>query len=255
LLRQAGILSGVVLGFLPDGKKVTTQHAHGCSFALLPTKHNAPQMVLLDGTPHGVVPSLASLSERAQQQTHQQQALGAKSLQALDTINDLINQYPNDPKAITDAIQTLYNGNLEDTMNAILHTTITAEKYQRILNMLNAYRYTPLKNSKNLGDLKAFLTQAINTDTATHILPSTAGSQLFDAVNAFVDRFAKEQLDKAKQTNKTKKREKKLAAFERLDFLITASQDILDSHEYLALAIIAKYLKAEKVFKRTLNNS
>jgi hypothetical protein len=235
LLRQAGILSGVAIGFLPDGKRVTTENAHGCSFALFPTQTRDTQIVLIDGTPHGSeVLSLPPLSLRQQQQEQQQQTVKQATLQQLSDINDLIDNH-SDFAALKEHLATLYNGNLEDTMNAILRYRIQPTQYYRVVNLLNAYRYSPLTNTQNAELLHTFMAGELDRPPLTSTLPNEAGSQLFEAVQSFVQKFSKQNT----LSN----------AFETLDFLITTVQDLLTSDEYLAVVIIAKYLKAEKMFR------
>jgi hypothetical protein len=235
LLRQAGILSGVAIGFLPDGKKVTTQHAHGCSFALFPTQTKDTQILLIDGTPHSnEVQSLPPLTTRQQQQEQQQQAVEQTTLQQLSDINDLMDKH-SDFAALKEHLATLYNGNLEDTMNAILRYRIQPTQYHRVVNLLNAYRYSPLKSTQNAETLHNFMAKELDRPPLSSILPNEAGSQLFEAVQSFVQRFSKQNT----LSN----------AFQKLDFLITTAQDLLTPDEYLAVLIIAKYLKAEKMFR------
>jgi hypothetical protein len=191
---------------------------------------------LIDGTPHGSsVQPLQSLKERATEQAQQQQQIEQEILKNLDQINDLIEAHKGDPKALNQAIQELYNGNLEDTMNAILHHKVTSEHYQRILNIFNAYRYSPIKDTTNPAEIKAFLASQIDSTPAEDLSHQEAGSQLFGVVHSFIERFGQEGTH--------------LEGFETLTKLIELSQEFLDQNEYLALLIIAKYLKAEKMFK------
>ena len=235
MLRQAGILSGIATGFLPSGKKVTTKHAHGCSFAVLPDKKGKSQIILIDGTPSNpAIQPLASLTEREQHYTNQHQTLTGEMMKQLAQIQDTIEQHQNNPEKLEASLQHLYNGELEATMNTILHTIITPEHHQRIFNLLNAYRYSPIATSDNLEEIKTFLSSQLSNSSPSTTKEHEAGSQLFDMLSSFLVRF--------------KKNQKNLNAFDVLDSLIELSKESLDTNEYLALIVISKYLKAEKMF-------
>jgi len=234
MLRQAGILAGVSKGFLPDGKKVTTKHAHACSFAILPYKKKENQIILIDGTPHNTeVQPLASLTEREQQYTKQQQLLTKEMMEKSEKIQQIIEQH-NNPEEIKKHLQPLCNGELEDVMNTFLHTTVTPKHYQRISNLLNAYRYSPIATSENLEEIKTFLSSQLSHPSDTIIKEEETGTQLFEILRTFLTRFEKNH--------------KSLSAFDVLDSLIELSKDSLDTNEYFALTLISRYLKAEKMF-------
>ncbi|MDR0860734.1 MAG: hypothetical protein LBO09_07350 [Candidatus Peribacteria bacterium] len=202
----------------------------------MPTGKKGNQIVLIDGTPHGSsVQPLASLREREEEQTKQLQELEEKTLQELTKLTEITEQYKDDPQALKELLQPLYNGNLEDAMNAILQHQITPHHHQRILNLLNAYRYAPLPEKTSKAELQEFLVKEMEADSVSQQATPESGTQLFGEVQSFVKKVSKDK--------------KNLPPFEVLDTLIETVQPALDQPEYLALLLISKYLKAEKMFR------
>ncbi|MDR0607436.1 MAG: hypothetical protein LBG52_03620 [Candidatus Peribacteria bacterium] len=166
----------------------------------------------------------------------QQQAFEKETLERLEHINTLLNS--GDLQKVDEYVNQLYNGNLEQTMNTLLQT-VNPQQHQRIATLLNSYRYSPIQHSENEAEIKVFFAQELQHLTAHKAegygeTSHAAGTELFAMVRQFMKRFAQQK--------------ENLQAFELLDFIIKASQELLTPSESLALRIISKYLKAEKMF-------
>jgi hypothetical protein len=91
----------------------------------------------------------------------------------------------------------MFNGSLEDLLNITLKKEVHLTHYTHLQNLLNAYRYSPIKDG-NLSSPQAqkFITQEIqrgeSTATNDYKQEAKAGTMLFEMTHQFVDRFTRE---------------------------------------------------------------
>ena len=96
LLRESELLSGVVVGFSPNNKTVTTEQAHAASFVVLPGNSGGDEIFLVDGTPGGDTENQDFLVSQGvvtdsleEQQKIALQQLEEKKNRALEIFDDL----------------------------------------------------------------------------------------------------------------------------------------------------------------------
>jgi hypothetical protein len=88
----------------------------------------------------------------------------------------------------------MFNGNLEDLLNITLKKEVHLTHYIHLQNLLNAYRYSPLKNSDiSLPENQTFIQQEMQREegntTKNYQQEAKAGTMLFDMTHQFVNRF------------------------------------------------------------------
>ncbi len=251
LLRRAGIVSGVVSGFSPKGKKITTANAHGVAFVLFPDELNRNKIFTVDGTPHGVneeeekklaelgvlAPSLEETEKVVEEGIAEAQKEAEKQL---DEILKVVGG------SDEEAIKKLSNGKLESALNTILKYSVKVSHLEALRGVMEAYWYTPVhtldlgevKNQVEVGkffqsQLKEIREKNENNPEASE---EKAGNHLFNMIKDFSDRFiAKAQ---------TKNSEESYALLEKVFGLV---QTELNETERKAAAVIITYLRAKKI--------
>jgi ribosomal protein L29 len=251
LLRRAGVLSGVVYGFLPHSKKVTTADAHGVSFVLFPDELGRNKIFTVDGTPRGIdaeqekelaemgvlTPGLEEVEKAATAEISELKEKAEKELaKILETIKG----------DDAEAIKKLTNGQLENALNTILKYSVKVPHLEALKRVMEAYWYTPtssldLSDAKNRVEAGKFFTDELRSVRAElakkpEVTEKPAGNYLFDSVRDFSDKFVKQE--KAKGIKES---------YDLLEKVFESAQGSLNDTERKAIAAIITYLRAKKM--------
>jgi hypothetical protein len=156
---------------------------------------------------------------------------------SLEEITKVLNSGNKDE--IDAMLANMYNGNLEDLLNVTLKKDVRKTHYIHLHNLLNAYRYSPIKDSDlALPKAQEFINQEMQREdsgtTNDYKQEAKAGTMLFEMTHQFVDRFTKDNGNKYQ-------------ALDRLDAIIDVCKNLLNTIEYKSIKIIIKYLRAEKM--------
>lgn len=236
MLRKAGFLCGQVSGFLPSGPSVMTTNAHGVAYAIMPDEKGHNALILVDGTPHGSSGDRLSLAEQDVVRTEQEKQIEEELVEKLDEIEKVISS--GDKQQIDKILSETFNGNLEDMLNVTLTKEVRTTHYHHLQNLLNAYRYSPLKEGDlSSADNQSFIQEQMQREewlTRDYRQEAKAWTMLFDMTEQFITRFTKEGGDKYQ-------------ALDRLESIIEACQNLLTTTEYKSVKIISKYLRAENI--------
>ncbi|HBB03666.1 TPA: hypothetical protein DCZ39_02040 [Patescibacteria group bacterium] len=140
-------------------------------------------------------------------------------------------------------LEESFNGNLEDLLNVVLKKEVRISHYKHLQNLLDVYRYSPLKDSDiSLPENQAFIKQEMQREDASSIKDykqeAKAGTLLFDMTHQFINRFSKNDGGD------------KYQGLDRLDIIIDTCKDLLNTIEYKSIKIIIKYLRAEKIKRK-----
>jgi len=241
ILRKAGLPSGTMTCFSPDGgKEVTVGQAHAASFVVWPTQDGKNGLYLVDGTPSGTTPEekekLAQLGlgkqtlrEKEEESIKQKKELVAGAEKDLEEIEKYLQDLT------PEKIKEIDNGKLEKALNTILSYDVSYQNLSAISRILDVYRFSPLaqKDLSNLDDkieVHTFLEREISSaresgaeegvDRRAH-----PGTKLFSSVKEFA---RKESLSKLRE----------------IELL---SSSVLSSPERRALSVIIKYLEAKRI--------
>ncbi len=251
LLRRAGILSGVVDGFMPSGKVVTTADAHGVAFVLFPDDLGKNKIFTVDGTPRGIskeqemelvelgilTQSLAEKDEAADKEISEAEKKAEEEIKNILEIIESQNE---------DEIKKLTNGRLESALNNILRYSVKIRHLESLRKVLESYWYTPIssldldnpENRKEIGEFfkseLGFNKEELKKDS--EFLDKPAGSHLFETIRSFAERFAVQ--------NKTKNIAE---SYTLLENIFELAKNELDSTERKAITAIITYLKAKKM--------
>ncbi|MFA6255823.1 MAG: hypothetical protein WC606_01445 [Candidatus Absconditabacterales bacterium] len=279
MLRKAGFLSGLIDGFMPSGSTVNTTDAHGVAFAVLPDEKGKNQIIVVDGTPHGSGNDRPSLAEQETLRTEQEEKIEKELESALEEITKVLDT--GNKHEIDALLATMFNGNLEDLLNITLKKEVHLTHYIHLQNLLNAYRYSPLKNSDiSLPENQTFIQQEMQREegntTKNYQQEAKAGTMLFDMTHQFVNRFTHASGDilnrqknqgneiflddgvipttgESVSTNEVKGLQfskavrYKYQALDRLENIVDSCKNLLNTIEYKSIKIIIKYLRAEKI--------
>lgn len=237
MLRKAWFLSGVINGFMPDGSTVNTSNAHGVAYAIFPNEKGKNQIIIIDGTPHGSGYDHPSLQEQETIIAQYEEQIKKEIEQRLEEITSVLES--GDKEAIDKLLAETFNGNLEDLLNITLKKELRTNHYLHLQNLLNVYRYSPLKDSNiSSPENQSFIQEEMKKDDSDikieYRQEAKAGTLFFDMIRLFIDRFTKTSGEKNK-------------AFDRLDNIIDTCKDLLNDIEYKSIKIIIKYLKAENI--------
>ncbi|MFA5886976.1 MAG: transglutaminase domain-containing protein [Patescibacteria group bacterium] len=234
LLRKAGFPSGVLTGFMPNGKTATIANAHSTAFVLWPTARGGNEVFSVDGTPSGIEGiSGASIVEKEKMRS---EAIGSIVQDANKKLEEIMNIVKSNDLA---AIKKLTNGDLETVVNTILKYETTGEDLFALQNVLDAYWYTPFSSS-NMGSSKVkkefekFFEKELKTTSSSEVV--NPGSQVFDLANKFIQKF--------EVKNGSESPEKAVRLFEQV---IEATGQKLTIQERKVYIAIATYLKAKKM--------
>ncbi|MFP4514997.1 MAG: transglutaminase-like domain-containing protein, partial [Parcubacteria group bacterium] len=242
LLREASIASGYLKGYKVDGKKASTNNAHGCSFVLYPNENGESRMIAIDGTPDGIDSglgdiSLPSISEREKEF---EKISEEKKEEALKDIEEI----EKDIEKLSEAeLNNLSNGRLEEALNKLLKYNVNENNLKKVEKILQAYWYSPL-HKEDLSDIEtnlkatAFIKNELEAVDGKSLDSYFAkyGSQLFNVIEDFLTRF-----------KKGSDRKDIKAGFEVLDKVYQLSASNLSEIERKALSTSINYLKAKNI--------
>ena len=241
ILRRAGLMSGIVDGLLPEGKEARVKHAHATAFVLWPDAMGQSRAVIVDGTPGSNDPrlrgmSMPSLDEREEQAQEAAESIIEEAQEELDRILGVIDE------GNADDIRGLENGKLERVLNVILAHKVKQSHLEMLTDTLNFYWYGGVSKMDNMVqdmELKKTIEDYLVRQRGLHAgkpeRQTHAGTKLFALVEDFVRRF--------RQGGK----KNTAAALERLDRVLSLSEDSLEPTEAKAFAAIITYLKAKNM--------
>lgn len=204
LLREAGIISGMVSGFQGSGEtSLTTKNVHAISFALFPEENGKSQCLTLDGTPHGMTEEeekmlsairQQSLKDRMEQLKKEKEKIVTNAETLLSELENLVSDLDEE------SIKRLQNGKLERALNAILGQV--KESHLAVVDrVLNASRYAGFDVFKimEIGDLESevslrkFLEKEISDErNADKENAYYRGEKLLSAIREFTSRYEKD---------------------------------------------------------------
>ena len=245
LLRKAGILSGVAAGLGSNEKNIYPSMAHGVSYVVFPDNHNLNQVFIVDPTPTGVSSEEEKLlSEFRELSISEKEALAEdeinfEKLNALKSLEEI-------EKTIglgdLDSLKRLTNGKLEDALNTILKYEVKADNLKVVSNLLSSYWYSPLNkldfnNTDDQAYFKDTFKKEINRvkseiEANPELKERPSGSELFNLIKEFKDRFAKNNTD---------------SGLDLIDKLVEINKTELSNTEQQALTVISNYLRAKNM--------
>jgi hypothetical protein len=235
ILRKAGFASGVLSGFMPEGKVAKVKDAHATAFVVWPDGRGGNEIIAVDGTPNGLESiSRPSLEEMEKVREEKVKEIREKGEKQLDEILQILES--NDEESI----KKLTNGTLEKVLNAVLRYEVKQENVQAVTGMLEAYWYSPLHKleAEKVGGAAGFseffeseVKRARNRPAVeTYADP---GSKLFETVETFLRRFGREaDADTGMATMKN---------------LVDSIGDRINKTERKALVAITTYLQAKQM--------
>ncbi|MEI8123966.1 MAG: response regulator, partial [bacterium] len=206
LLREAGIVSGMVMGLQPSGDEIsiTTKNAHAVAYALWPAEDGKAKAISLDGTPAGMSEAeeklisgirQKSLKERRKQFDEEKGKVVENADKLLKELEDLIANLDEE------GIKKLKNGKLEKALNAILGQV--RESHLAVVDrVLNASRYAGFDVSKlikkgSIDDelaLRRFLESEIARERNVENKGGHfKGEDLLKSIEDFISRYEKDK--------------------------------------------------------------
>ncbi|HMP67210.1 MAG TPA: hypothetical protein PKA60_00470, partial [Candidatus Paceibacterota bacterium] len=254
MLREAGFVSGVMNGFKVAGKEATVFDAHSVSFVIWPKGNDKYETIIIDGTPDGTnsqesdmidLIRTKSLSERLKEQSEKVDEVTKLMEKRFEEIEEILKNYD------LEKIKKLSNGELEKILNIILKYKVRENHLKVVDTLLNAARYSgfvdlakvDLSEIDNQKVVLEFLEAEIkrekdNQKDEQSGITLTAGKDLFETVQSFIERYKKD--DPKKSTEK---------AIEKVEKIFELVQNKLDQTEKRAVFAITNYLKAKNVTK------
>ena len=251
LMREAGIISGMVGGLQPDGvnKTITTKSAHAVSFALFPEENSKSVCVPIDATPSGIDENeerilsgirRKSLKERRREFESKKDKINEEAEKMLVDLEKLVSNIDED------GIKRLRNGQLEKALNAILRQV--RESHLAVVDrVLNASRYAGFDVSKivNNGDINEEL--AVRNFLESEIASERnikkgntpfKGENLLQSIEDFISRYEKDG-----GTGGKKK------AFDIVEKIFDISKKYLNPVESRSAIAVITYLRSEHMTK------
>ncbi len=245
LLRKAGILSGVAVGFGSGEKTIYPSMSHAVSYVVFPDGHNLNQVFVVDPTPSGInaeeerllaefrEPSISEKEAQAEEEINEEKLGALKNLEEIEKtigLNDL------------EALKKLTNGKLEDALNTILKYEVKADNLKVVSNLLSSYWYSPLnKLDFNDANDRAYFKDAFKKEinrvkseieNNSELKDRPSGSELFNLIKDFKDKFSKNSQDNG---------------LDIIDSIVEINKAELSSTENQALAVISNYLRAKNM--------
>jgi hypothetical protein len=251
LLREAGLVSGMVMGLQPSGDEtsITTKNSHAIAYALWPAEGGKAKAISLDGTPAGMSEAeermlfgirQKSLKEKREQFEQGKDKINVDAEKMMKELEDLIANLDEE------GIKKLKNGKLEKALNAILGQV--RESHLAVVDrVLNASRYAGFDVTKMIekGDIedelafRRFLESEVTSERRSKNKNSPfRGEELLISIESFVSRYEK---DKG-----VGNRKKAFDIIERIFDLCRSSLDPIESRS--AVAVIT-YLRSEHMTK------
>ncbi len=246
LLRKAGILSGVLSGFMPHNKKIAVKNAHGTAFVVWPDAEGKNMVIPVDGTPSGgsdsrmVEIQSLSLREKEKSTEREEEKLGREAEAKLDEALRLLKDKDES------AIRQLQNGELETVVNSLLRYKVKNPHFKMIEHVLENYWYSGIaEEDQDTLDGKVavqkWLQESLEDyredfDATKESLRKPAGKMLLDIFEEYADRLVRE----GEVMSKTE-------AFNRFEKLIDLVGKRLDPDERKASLAVISYLRAEQM--------
>lgn len=144
LLREAGFVSGVMMGLQGSGEAVMTANSHGVAYVVWPNDANENQIIVVDGTPGPVDARQAqemaaigaaqpSLAEKKEQQ---QEILE-------EEVEKILERATNIDQAVSPNEQALVNR----LFNTLSTHKIDQEQVSQLNAVMDAFLFSPIKNT------------------------------------------------------------------------------------------------------------
>ncbi len=252
LLREAGFVSGMIMGLQPSGGEtsITTKNAHAVAYALWPSDQGKAKAILLDGTPAGMSEAEEKLLSGIRQKSLKErrkifdEGKGKVVEDADKLLKDLEDLIANLDE---EGIKKLKNGKLEKALNVILGQV--RESHLSVIDtVLNASRYAgfdvnKIVNSGEIEDelaLRKFLESEISRERKTggenkHFM----GENLLKSIEEFVSAYERD-----KGVDGKKK------AFDIVERVFDISKNSLDPIESRSAIVVITYLRSEHMTSR-----
>jgi hypothetical protein len=249
MLRHAGFVSGLIEGFRPSGKVVTTEHLHGIAYAVWPSGQHEYKIIPVDGTPGGVTAEeqrllqefqMLSISERIKIREERFKDRIVVEQKRFEEIERVLRE--ND----IERIKMLSNGELEKVLNVVLQNTVKETHLAGLKAVLDVAAYSRNQISgSDFEDLEAkvaFMRQAESAVRNTRNQESSqssdkpAGEQMLSMVLEYSHRFVRRGI--AKNPHE---------AYQVLGKILDAAKPFLKDEEQRAAYALVNYLDAKKV--------
>lgn len=247
LLREAGIPSGLMVGFRSENnsKEVKLKGAHATSFVVWKGSDGDLSPYVIDGTPTGLTTEEVETQRKLgiiprtikEKEFENQKILGVIRLEADKEIQEVEEVLVSlDIKKIKE----LENGKLENALNMILAYDVEWSHVKALESVLHAYRFTPLygvslDKETSLKNIAPFLQSQLESqsDLDKFIIKhkGSAGSALFNMVHEFI---LKENINHRN-------------GLEDFDYIFSLIESNLSTKEKRAITVISQYLKAKKM--------
>ena len=244
LLRGAGFLSGIVQGYLPEGKVALARDAHAASFVLWPTEDGKNEMHIIDGTPNGTSPFLQFPTIKSIEELFKSSVEKIK----LEEREEIADEKIKEIVAVIDGgnhekIEELKNGKLESTLNEYLSKNVNVAHLHLFKRLFEAFWYTPLKDfdlKKDKQEISEFFDIELESQRGVNAkdegFEKKAGGFLIESIHD----FAKSMIRHKYANNFTD-------AFDKIKAIVEIAEDSLNNTEIVAIRLIIKYLKAEQM--------
>ncbi len=249
LLREAGFVSGMVMGLQPDGvdTSITTKNAHAITYALWPDGQGKAKIIALDGTPAGMNEAeekllfgirQRSLKERRKIFDEEKGKVIENADKLLKDLEDLIANLDEE------GIKRLKNGKLEKALNIILGQV--RESHLSVIDtVLNASRYAGFDVTKIITrgeiedelSLRMFMESEISRERKSGGENKYfMGENLLKSIKDFVSRYEKDRGVGGKKE-----------AFDIVEKVFDMAKNSLDPIESRSAIAVITYLRSEHI--------
>jgi len=249
LLRESGIVSGMISGFQTDGTNmvITEKNAHAVSYALFPAENGKVRIIEIDGTPHGLndIDEKAlsrirqlSLKERIKKFEEGKEKAQEDQSEKMRELEDLVS------KLDDESIKKLQNGELEQFLNTIL-SSVKESHVAVIDSILNASRYAGYNVGKIIDNedlsgqvefVKFIETEIKKEKSREKKEDYFKGEKLFKIIEEFMMRYSRDEDVSSKKD-----------ALKIIEKVLDLTKKYLDPLEYRSAIAIVTYLKAKKM--------